>query len=304
MWKCTACGELLEDSFDACWNCGTNRHDVQGPNVAGEELARNHTAKTVPPGERIDDRGAPINIANGRIGGCPACGHTTWSTDNISRKEKQTSGLGWFQIVPARKCDRCSHIWEPEAPIWMILVALVTTSACAVIAAIISALYWSGFIIEKNTMFPGGAVYLLIAVHLAGAAIYCIRKLLRRVEKKPPTTYSVADLLAEDAEVTRPLGCTAQPETKLVVELTERATIAIRQMTEKQRFSADTAIKIVLTPENPGTCQIQFDLPECDGRHYMGESHGITVLVSKDDIPSLSGRRVDFQNGAFVIVEA
>jgi len=23
MWKCKKCGEQIEDTFDACWNCGT-----------------------------------------------------------------------------------------------------------------------------------------------------------------------------------------------------------------------------------------------------------------------------------------
>ena len=25
MWKCKNCGEEIEDTFDACWNCGTNK---------------------------------------------------------------------------------------------------------------------------------------------------------------------------------------------------------------------------------------------------------------------------------------
>ena len=25
MWKCQKCGEEIEDTFDACWNCGTGR---------------------------------------------------------------------------------------------------------------------------------------------------------------------------------------------------------------------------------------------------------------------------------------
>ncbi len=25
MWKCTKCGELIEDNFDICWKCGIHR---------------------------------------------------------------------------------------------------------------------------------------------------------------------------------------------------------------------------------------------------------------------------------------
>jgi len=32
MWKCPKCGELIEDSFDACWNCGIGKDGSQTSN--------------------------------------------------------------------------------------------------------------------------------------------------------------------------------------------------------------------------------------------------------------------------------
>ena len=29
MWKCNKCGENVEDSFDACWKCGTSKDGVE-----------------------------------------------------------------------------------------------------------------------------------------------------------------------------------------------------------------------------------------------------------------------------------
>ena len=31
MWECNKCHERIEDSFDACWNCGTSRDGVEDP---------------------------------------------------------------------------------------------------------------------------------------------------------------------------------------------------------------------------------------------------------------------------------
>lgn len=31
MWKCVTCGEMVESSFDACWNCGTSKDGVEDP---------------------------------------------------------------------------------------------------------------------------------------------------------------------------------------------------------------------------------------------------------------------------------
>ncbi len=34
MWTCAKCGERIEDTFDACWKCGTSRVGVDDPGVA------------------------------------------------------------------------------------------------------------------------------------------------------------------------------------------------------------------------------------------------------------------------------
>jgi hypothetical protein len=36
MWKCKKCKEQVEDQFDACWNCGTNRNSAVNINEESE----------------------------------------------------------------------------------------------------------------------------------------------------------------------------------------------------------------------------------------------------------------------------
>jgi hypothetical protein len=33
MWTCPQCGESVEDSFDACWNCGTTKEGASDSDV-------------------------------------------------------------------------------------------------------------------------------------------------------------------------------------------------------------------------------------------------------------------------------
>jgi hypothetical protein len=37
MWKCPKCHEMLEDTFDVCWNCGTSREGVEDPDFGKPE---------------------------------------------------------------------------------------------------------------------------------------------------------------------------------------------------------------------------------------------------------------------------
>ena len=51
MWKCTKCGELVEDDFEVCWNCGTSSEGVEDP-----EFRR---ADQIPVEEMGSDRPSP-----------------------------------------------------------------------------------------------------------------------------------------------------------------------------------------------------------------------------------------------------
>jgi hypothetical protein len=36
MWKCPRCGEGVEDDFDVCWSCGSNREGQENPDFVPE----------------------------------------------------------------------------------------------------------------------------------------------------------------------------------------------------------------------------------------------------------------------------
>lgn len=40
MWKCSKCGEDVEELFDVCWNCGTTSDGVEDPNFDKARRAR------------------------------------------------------------------------------------------------------------------------------------------------------------------------------------------------------------------------------------------------------------------------
>ncbi len=50
---------------------------------------------------------------------CPKCG----GTSALASSEEQRI-LGEFQAVPPLKCLRCEYLWEPSAPLWLLLLGL------------------------------------------------------------------------------------------------------------------------------------------------------------------------------------
>ena len=47
MWKCPSCGEQLEEQFDTCWKCGTNRDGGRSDNFAPESSVEGEPDQTV-----------------------------------------------------------------------------------------------------------------------------------------------------------------------------------------------------------------------------------------------------------------
>jgi hypothetical protein len=58
MWECKKCQTRLEDSFDACWKCGTSKEGVEDPTFAGrvevepEQVADAEAVTAGPPSRR------------------------------------------------------------------------------------------------------------------------------------------------------------------------------------------------------------------------------------------------------------
>jgi hypothetical protein len=66
MWQCVKCGEKLEDSFDACWSCGTSRDGIQDESQAKAKHEREKSSFCPACGGKLPEEGAR-NF-------CPKCG--------------------------------------------------------------------------------------------------------------------------------------------------------------------------------------------------------------------------------------
>jgi hypothetical protein len=114
--------------------------------------------------------------------------------------------------------------------------------------------------------------------------------------------YLVLSVLAWPTDPTpRPPG--TQECVRDVLELTPFAAENVLRLSRQNRMPPDTAVRIAPDAKDGHKCQIKFDLPESDGRQWIGCSQGITILVDKGDASSLSGTIVDFRDGEFVIIE-
>ena len=48
MWRCPSCGEAIEDSFEVCWNCCTNRDGTSSKDFRREPVARDNSSMKPP----------------------------------------------------------------------------------------------------------------------------------------------------------------------------------------------------------------------------------------------------------------
>lgn len=71
MWKCAACGEQVEDQFEACWNCSTSKDgrpqtDSKDEDTEPEEAAP-FVVQNSPSGGLPDDRSARQSAPRGAL---------------------------------------------------------------------------------------------------------------------------------------------------------------------------------------------------------------------------------------------
>jgi Fe-S cluster assembly iron-binding protein IscA len=90
-----------------------------------------------------------------------------------------------------------------------------------------------------------------------------------------------------------------------LVVLTERAAEAAARHMAEHGFPAGTAIRVEVTQKaRPRGYEITYDdLPVTQGRDWVGNSRGLSVLVSKSDARLLQGLVIDFKNDRYLFDE-
>jgi Fe-S cluster assembly iron-binding protein IscA len=90
-----------------------------------------------------------------------------------------------------------------------------------------------------------------------------------------------------------------------VVILTERAAEAARRQMAERGFPPGSAIRVDVTGKRqPRHYEITYDeVPATEGRDWIAQSHGVTILVFKKDALHLKGLTIDFQDGRYVFDE-
>ncbi len=105
MWTCANCGEVSEESFDACWKCGTTR---DGTPPVHPEVYQPDTENAEPTGPAYETP-------------CPICGAASYSwgdvqghypliykdqTDSMLKKIFSYSG----HSIKTRLCQTCGNL--------------------------------------------------------------------------------------------------------------------------------------------------------------------------------------------------
>ncbi len=96
-----------------------------------------------------------------------------------------------------------------------------------------------------------------------------------------------------------PSDVSANAHRKDVLDVSEAAATEIRSRMESRGFPADVGIRVRPTKWADNEVEISFDYPVSDGRDWVDESEGLLLLIDKRHEHQLSGRTLDFGDGAF-----
>ena len=104
----------------------------------------------------------------------------------------------------------------------------------------------------------------------------------------------VRDLIGDDT-----------PHREDVVKLTQRAAEAVLKQMAERGFPRGSAIRVdVSGKRRPRHYEITYDeVPLTEGRDWIMQSQGVTILVFKNDAAHLKGLTIDFQQGAYTFDE-
>jgi len=89
------------------------------------------------------------------------------------------------------------------------------------------------------------------------------------------------------------------PERNLV-SLSAAAADLFRRNVAERGFPPETALRVVLADHVEHGFDVRYDVVSEDGHDWVGESSGVTVLVSKEMADKVEGLTIDAQDGAYV----
>ena len=120
------------------------------------------------------------------------------------------------------------------------------------------------------------------------------------------TAFPITVLAGTAAEITSALVAGSGNEQSVsdnfgnVVDLTDSAIEEIRRRLTDGQFDADVVVRVTPDRSEYRKVSVQFDLALAGGRDWIGQSHGIPIVVDRDLAAELQGCTVDFQYGEFV----
>ncbi len=89
---------------------------------------------------------------------------------------------------------------------------------------------------------------------------------------------------------------------KVIVSLTDRASIFASQAIKERGFDADSALCVTVTDDFHPRFRIQFDYPDSDGSQWRGESNGRIILVDKASAAAVNELVIDCENDEFIFL--
>jgi predicted nucleic-acid-binding Zn-ribbon protein len=107
MWKCTGCGETVDDNFDVCWNCQRDKNGLPQKSNNGEPPAGGL--------RELPHADGSIEVeACGRRLSCVVCGNTSFHERNslLNTRLATFFKFDWANVQAVNYiCTRCGYIF-------------------------------------------------------------------------------------------------------------------------------------------------------------------------------------------------
>ncbi|MGA2260118.1 MAG: hypothetical protein ABSH28_01645 [Acidobacteriota bacterium] len=107
MWKCTGCGETVDDDFDVCWNCQRDKNGLAPTSQNGEP--QDSGLRELPQAD------GTIEVdACGRRLSCVVCGNTTFHERNslLNTRLATFFKFDWANAQAVNYiCTRCGYVF-------------------------------------------------------------------------------------------------------------------------------------------------------------------------------------------------
>lgn len=200
-WKCKGCGETIEETFETCWNCGTDQDGVPPPETESAIPPANSRPGKATPRPEPEDRGATgasITVVSGplKVPNLPGERllldlHDGAFLLTTHRLRHRNEGVGAASLVSIMLEEVASCSLTRRTKPWLLAFAFATL-ALGVLAAekkggfwsavVVAAIFVVGYMATRRTVLAVASAGEQILLDVGSTPIDTLTRVINQVE--------------------------------------------------------------------------------------------------------------------------